>query len=43
VPIYPELTEAQQDYVFNCVREFFADGAGEAARTEVANLSTSMD
>ena len=43
MPIYPELTEAQQDYVFNCVREFFADGAGEAARAEVANLSTSMD
>ncbi len=43
LPIYPELTEAQQDYVFNCVREFFADGAGEAVRTGAANLSTSMD
>ncbi len=41
LPIYPELTEAQQDYVFNCVREFFADRAGEPVR--IANLSTASD
>jgi len=43
LPIYPELTESQLDYVFNCVREFFADLAGELAPTGDANLSTSMD
>jgi dTDP-4-amino-4,6-dideoxygalactose transaminase len=41
LPIYPELTEAQQDYVFNCVREFFAEDAGEVVRA--ANLSTATD
>lgn len=41
LPIYPELTESQLDYVFNCVREFFADGMDEPIRA--ANLPASMD
>ena len=43
LPIYPELTETQVNYVFNCVREFFADSLGEPARAGAANLSTSTD
>ncbi len=41
LPIYPELAEEQQNYVFNCVREFFAEDAGEPVRA--ANLSTATD
>lgn len=41
LPIYPELTESQLDYVFSCVREFFSENAGEPVRA--ANLSTATD
>ncbi|MGH9530379.1 MAG: DegT/DnrJ/EryC1/StrS family aminotransferase [Terriglobales bacterium] len=43
LPIYPELTEAQLEFVVKCIREFFADSPKETVPVEMPDRSNPHD